>query len=155
MSVLPELRFPADRPFPFRATGLDVFGPFSSRTANEYHNRYALIFTCSTTRAVHLEMCLDVSTSATVNALRRFLLAVEPLLFSYQTTQRIFLPLTMIYNSSSRVHRFITTSGFPDKQGNQTEVYPTTRTSFWWNMGAPHTVLQRRSSFGHWISDAI
>ena len=67
-----EFRFPADRPFPFRATGLDVFGPFASKTADQNHKRYALIFTCLTTRAVHLEMCPDVSTAATINALRRF-----------------------------------------------------------------------------------
>ena len=72
MSVLPEFRFPADRPSPFRATGLDVFGPFASKTADQYHKPYALIITCLTTRAVHLEMCPDVSTAATINALRRF-----------------------------------------------------------------------------------
>ena len=72
MSVLPEFRFPADRPFPFRVTGLDVFGPSASKTADQYHKRYALIFTCLTTRAVHLEMCPGVSTAATINALRRF-----------------------------------------------------------------------------------
>lgn len=73
MSLLPEFRFPADTPFPFRATGLDHFGPFAAKTDNdEYHKRYALILTCLTTRAVHLEMCPDVSTAATINALRRF-----------------------------------------------------------------------------------
>ena len=107
MSVLPE-RFPADRPFPFGATELDVSGPFASKTANEYHKRYALIFICLTTRAVHLEMYSDVSTAATINAFRLFSLAVEPLYFSYQTAQRILSPPTMIYNSSSRVHHFRT-----------------------------------------------
>ena len=72
MSILPEFRYPADRPFPFRATGLHVFGPFASNTANEYHKRYALILTRLTARVVHLEMCSDVSTAATINALRRF-----------------------------------------------------------------------------------
>ena len=72
MSVLPEFRFPTERPFPFRATGLDVFGPFASKTADQYHKRYAMIFTCLITRAVHLEMCPDVSTVPTINALRRF-----------------------------------------------------------------------------------
>ena len=48
MSVLPGFRFPADRTFPIRATGLDVFGPFASKTADQYHERYALTFTCLT-----------------------------------------------------------------------------------------------------------
>ena len=55
MSVLPEFRIFTDRPFPFRATGLDVFGPFASKTADQYHKRYALIFTSLITRALHLE----------------------------------------------------------------------------------------------------
>ena len=83
MSVLPEFRFPADGPFSFRAAGLYVSGSFASKTANEYHKRYALIFTCPNTRAVHLKMGPDVSTAATIEALRRFFsLTVEPLYYS-------------------------------------------------------------------------
>ena len=63
--------------------GLDIVGPFAAKTANEYHKRYALILTCLTTRAVHLEMCPDVSTAATINALRRF--------FSRRGTPQIFV----------------------------------------------------------------
>ena len=77
MSVLPEVCFLADIPFPFRATELEVVGPFASKLANEYHKRYALIFTCLTTPAVHIEMCPDVPTAATIKALRRFLLALS------------------------------------------------------------------------------
>ena len=67
----PNFIFPPTDRFRF-AQGLDVFGLFATKTAIEYHKRYALPFTCLTTGAVYLEMCRDVSTAATINALRRF-----------------------------------------------------------------------------------
>ena len=57
MSPLPEFRFAAEKPFHFQQTGLDLFGPIASKSSSTYHKRYALILTCLTTRAVHLEMC--------------------------------------------------------------------------------------------------
>ena len=48
------------------------FGPVPSKTSDEYHKHYSLIFTCLTTRALYLKMCSDVSTAAIINALRRF-----------------------------------------------------------------------------------
>ena len=75
MSDLPRYRFPADQPFPFQQTGLDVFGPFASETPSQiYDKRYGLILTCLTTRAVHIEMCHNLSLNATMTALCRFFL---------------------------------------------------------------------------------
>ena len=84
------------------------FDPFASKTADEFHKCYALIFTCLTTRAIHLEKRSDVSPAATIIASLPFLQALEPLYFSYQTTQRILSLPTRIHNSSSRVHHFKT-----------------------------------------------
>ena len=72
MSPLPEFRFPTEKPFPLQQTGLDMFGAFASKSSSTYNKRYALILTCLTTRAVHLEMCVDLSCDATMNALQRF-----------------------------------------------------------------------------------
>ena len=73
MSDLPIYRFPIEQPFPFQQTGLDVFGPFASKTtSHSYNKRYGLILTCLTTRAVHLEMCTDLSVDACMKALCRF-----------------------------------------------------------------------------------
>ena len=74
-SDLPPYRFPADQPFPFQQTGLDVFGPFASKTPSQiYDKRYGLILTCLTTRAVHIEMCHNLSLDATMTTLCRFFL---------------------------------------------------------------------------------
>ena len=72
MSPLPEFRFPIEKPFPFQQTGLDMFGPFASKSSSTYNKRSTLILTCLTTSAIHLEMCVDLSCDATMNALQRF-----------------------------------------------------------------------------------
>ena len=63
---------------PFSSTGVDYFGPYyvkiSKRTrANAATSkRYGVLFTCLTTRAVHLEIAGDMTTDAFILSLRRF-----------------------------------------------------------------------------------
>ena len=45
--------------------------------------RYGCIFTCMTTRAVHLEVAPDMTTSAFINALRRFVARRGPIQHLY------------------------------------------------------------------------
>lgn len=71
---------PADRlsPMPpFTSVGLDVFGPWTAMTrrtrgGSADNKRWAVLFTCMTTRAVHIEHVESISTSSFINALRRF-----------------------------------------------------------------------------------
>ena len=70
MSPLPEFLFPAEKLFPFQQTGLDLLAP--SKSSSTYNKRYALILNCLATRALHLEICVDLSSDATMNALQRF-----------------------------------------------------------------------------------
>nr|XP_054601538.1 uncharacterized protein LOC129164687 [Nothobranchius furzeri] len=71
---------PADRLVqapPFTQVGLDVFGPWtvSARRARGglfESKRWAVMFTCLVTRAVHMEVIDSLSTSSFINALRRF-----------------------------------------------------------------------------------
>ncbi|XP_057695101.1 thymocyte nuclear protein 1 isoform X1 [Corythoichthys intestinalis] len=62
---------------PFTSVGLDVFGPWSvitrrTRGGNADSKRWAVLFTCMSTRAVHIELIESMSTSSFINALRRF-----------------------------------------------------------------------------------
>ncbi len=74
MGLLPEARTtPAP---PFDRTGIDFAGPFYVRQG---HTRkpvliktYACLFVCLTTRAVHLELCADLSTEEFLASLKRF-----------------------------------------------------------------------------------
>ena len=67
LAPLPAFRFPKDTPFLFQQTGLDLFGPFASKTTGNYNKNYGVILTCLLTRTVHLEMCQDQSADAFIS----------------------------------------------------------------------------------------
>ena len=63
---------------PFTSVGVDVFGPWSvvtrrTRGGQANSKRWAVLFTCLTTRAVHIELVEEMSSSSFINALRRFI----------------------------------------------------------------------------------
>lgn len=63
---------------PFSAVGVDTFGPWSivtrkTRGGVAESKRWAIMFTCLTTRAVHIELVESMSSSSFINALRRFI----------------------------------------------------------------------------------
>ncbi|XP_070138965.1 uncharacterized protein [Drosophila bipectinata] len=59
---------PADRQeangWPFKSTGLDYFGPLLVTIGRRTEKRWVALFTCLTTRAIHLEMAHDLSTDS-------------------------------------------------------------------------------------------
>ena len=58
---------------PFSSTGVDFAGPLLVKEKNgEMVKTYIALFTCCITRAVHLELVSDLSTSTFLNCLRRF-----------------------------------------------------------------------------------
>ncbi|XP_063047286.1 uncharacterized protein LOC134441024 [Engraulis encrasicolus] len=76
MSDLPADRLAMDPPFTH--VGLDAFGPWTvttrrTRGGAAESKRWAVIFACLSTRAVHLEVIESMSTSSFINAMRRFL----------------------------------------------------------------------------------
>ena len=62
----PERCLPNVRPFSY--TGLDFFGPFYVKIGRSQVNRYGCVFTCFSTRAIHLEMDVSLDTDAFINA---------------------------------------------------------------------------------------
>ena len=74
MADLPQERLLGDYP-PFTHTATDLFGPFivSSSRGNKQDKRYGVIFSCMTSRAIHLEMTPSLDTGSFINALRRFI----------------------------------------------------------------------------------
>ena len=72
MSALPQLRLAPYTP-PFHFTSCDYFGPISVKIGrNKTTKHYGVIFTCLNTRAVHLELAIDLSTMEFLQVLRRF-----------------------------------------------------------------------------------
>ena len=62
---------------PFSYVGLDLFGPWTvpaRRTRGEHANSkcWAVLFTCLTTRAIHIEVIESMDTSSFLNALLSF-----------------------------------------------------------------------------------
>ncbi|KAL6722448.1 hypothetical protein Aduo_017573 [Ancylostoma duodenale] len=69
---MPKRRVVRARPFQF--IGLDYFGPlWTEDPTNGRKKAYGCIFTCTTTRLIHLELVTDVTTTSFMNALRRFM----------------------------------------------------------------------------------
>ena len=76
MADLPEDRLTPGPPFTY--VGVDAFGPWSvvtrkTRGGSATSKRWAILFTCLATRAVHIEVCEEMSSSSFINALRRFI----------------------------------------------------------------------------------
>ena len=62
----------------FSYVGVDVFGPWQvisrrTRSSQASAKRWAVLFTCLSIRAVHIEVVDEMSSSAFINALRRFI----------------------------------------------------------------------------------
>ena len=72
MGQIPKLRVAAGFPA-FSNAALDMFGPFQVRIGRKtLKEAQAIIFTCMTTRAIHLELVTDKSTDTFLMAFRRF-----------------------------------------------------------------------------------
>ena len=75
MAELPEERVKPSPPFSF--VGVDMCGPWEvttrrTRGGAAHWKRWAALFTCLGTRAVHIEVVEEMSASSFINALRRF-----------------------------------------------------------------------------------
>ena len=71
MSDLPEDRLESTPPFTYCA--VDFFGPFVIKERRKELKRYGVLFTCMTSRAIHIEIANSLETDLFINALRRFI----------------------------------------------------------------------------------
>lgn len=72
MSALPAFRLAVGRPV-FTNTGVDYFGPMMVKRGRSLEKQWGCLFTCLTSRAVHLELAGSLSTDTFILALRRFI----------------------------------------------------------------------------------
>ena len=72
MAPLPTPRVTPDKP-PFSYTGVDYFGPLYVKQGRSTAKRYGCLFTCMTTRAVHIEISHSMDTDSFLGALQRFI----------------------------------------------------------------------------------
>ena len=69
MAALPADRVAPSQPA-FTITGIDFFGPLAVIIHRRTHKRYGCLFTCMSTRAVHIEICQSLDTSSFLMAFR-------------------------------------------------------------------------------------
>ena len=72
MADLPEERVLPEKA-PFTNVGVDYFGPIDFKRGRSHLKRYGVLFTCLTSRAVHLEVAYTLDTDSCINAIRRFI----------------------------------------------------------------------------------
>ncbi|XP_049301851.1 uncharacterized protein LOC125775371 [Bactrocera dorsalis] len=74
MAALPPER--CNYALPFTITGVDFAGPFQIKASmlrsSSFRKAYVTVFVCFTTKAVHLELCSDLTTAAFLAAFARF-----------------------------------------------------------------------------------
>ncbi|GBL95284.1 hypothetical protein AVEN_37737-1 [Araneus ventricosus] len=70
-SQLPEVRI-AQTP-PFYTCGVDFAGPIYVKNLEGMQKSYVVLFTCATTRALHLELATTMTTESFLMAFRRFI----------------------------------------------------------------------------------
>ncbi|XP_055631971.1 uncharacterized protein LOC129771880 [Toxorhynchites rutilus septentrionalis] len=72
MAPLPKIRLtPFIRPFTY--VGVDYFGPLEVKVGRSIVKRWAVLFTCLTIRAVHMEVAHTLSSRSCIMAFRRFI----------------------------------------------------------------------------------
>ena len=72
MSDLPKDRVVSDEPA-FVRVGVDYFGPFNVKYRRGTAKRYGCLFTCLSTRAVHIEIAHSLTSDSFLMALHRFI----------------------------------------------------------------------------------
>ena len=72
MANLPPERCLPDHP-PFTNTGVDLFGPLHVKLGRSDVKRYGCVYTCFTTRAIHLEVLNSLEADSFINGFLRFI----------------------------------------------------------------------------------
>ena len=128
-----EVPLPADRvqpQKPFAVTGIDFAGTLYIKVGSNMRQGYYALFTCATTRAVHLELCTDMTTDKFLLAIQRFVGRRGLSHTAYTDNARTFhamnknLALLWTSLSAAKTHQFLA-------QNNITRKFIVPRAAWW------------------------
>ena len=116
MGDLPSDRIEPSPPFTY--VGVDVFGPWQvctrrTRGGSANSKRWAVLFTCLVSRAIHIEVSEELSTSSFINSLRRFIALRGPVkqIRSDRGTNFVGavneLGLQAVFDEGGPIHQFL------------------------------------------------
>ena len=123
MSNLPAARLQIHEP-PFSHVGTNYFGPLVVKVKRSQCKRYGCLFTCMTTRAIHLELSYDSTSSAIINALRRFLARRGPVKCIYSDNGTNFVGAERILSDSFLNNKSSDVSNYLRQQGTSWSFNP-------------------------------
>ncbi|XP_055367455.1 uncharacterized protein LOC114862962 [Betta splendens] len=114
MSDLPPERLQVCPPFTY--VGLDVFGPWSvnirrTRGGQAGSKRWAIMFSCMSSRAVHIEVIESMDTSSCINALRRFFALRGPAKQLRSDCGTNFIGASKELGMDKRMHSYLSEQG--------------------------------------------
>ena len=97
----------------FCHVGVNYFGPFFTKMNQSEVKRYGCLFTCMTTRAIHLEIAQDLTMSFFINALRRYVARWGPIKHVYSNDGTNLVGAAHLLRASieswnqSQMHKFL------------------------------------------------
>jgi transposase InsO family protein len=115
-----EAQLPSDRvktSKPFAVTDTGFAGPLYMKLGSDMNKAYITLFKCTTSRAVHLELCTDMSTDKILMALQRFVGRRGVSCTIYTDNTRTFhatnVELSALWKqiTASKTHQFIAHNG--------------------------------------------
>ncbi|XP_077976208.1 uncharacterized protein LOC144432057 [Styela clava] len=116
MADLPSCRLKSDEPV-FSHVGVDLFGHFLVRQGRSDVKRWGCVFSCMTTRAVHIEVVNSLSADSFIFALRRFIARRGQCTHIYSDNAGNFVLAEKIFENSlkmwndSQVHGYLRQKG--------------------------------------------
>ena len=127
MATLPPKRIEPSPPFSY--IGCDVFGPFHVKDRRTVIKRYGVIFTCMSSKAIHIEAMDDMTTDCFINTLRCLIAIRGP-------TRQIHTDRgTNFVGAAHELHRQLTKNKDLQKFSNKQNIEFVTNTPYSSHMG--------------------
>ncbi|KAL9952529.1 hypothetical protein ACROYT_G039798 [Oculina patagonica] len=144
---LPSSRLGYQQP-PFTNTGVDYFSPMLVRHGRKTEKRYGVLFTCLTTRAVHLEIAHSLDTNSCLMALRRMMVKRGKLANIWSDNGTNFVGAEKELREAVKRLDSERIGDQLSADGVQWHFKPPVLATLWRRLGAPRSICQKSAKGG-------